>query len=168
MGRNMADHISRLLLAILLSVSPQLALAQQGAGGVPGRGPVLDDRKLRDLKKPGLPDGQVRLPLDRLQGCTFHEDANLKGRSKRYTALLGLKPGVYERAVSYVGNDMNDRISSFECDNFCLVDLYTDRDFKGHLATNYNSSSNLNSVSGQTKGGFNDLVSSLKVKCHVF
>ena len=152
--------------AAAFCLTSHVVSAQQGPGVGPLQGgPLLDNRGI-GLRQPPPQD---RGPVARLRvGCTFYEHANLQGRSVAYRQSLGVQPGDYTLDVPYVGDAMNDRFSSFECDNPCRATVYIDANFQGDVALNYNYSSNMGSVSGPTRSGFNDLVSSLKVVCRVF
>lgn len=153
-------------VAVTVGLLSPSASAQQrlGVGPMQG-GPRLDDRG-RGLRQP---PPQERGPVARLMvGCTFYEHAAFEGRSTAYRQLPGVQPGDYTRDVSYVGDTMNDRFSSFKCDNPCHATIYTDANFQGDVALNYNQSPDMTNVSGPTRSGFNDVVSSLKVVCRTF
>lgn len=152
--------------ATALCLTLNVVFAQQGPGVGPLQGgPLLDNRGI-GLRQPPPQD---RGPVARLMaGCTFYEHVHLQGQSVAYRQLLGVKPGDLTREVPYVGDAMNDRISSFRCDNLCRAIVYSDANFQGDVARDYNQAPDMNDVAGATRQGFNDVVSSLKVVCRVY
>ncbi len=162
--------MARWFFAVLVFMGLHIsaAQAQQAPGAAPLQGDALiDSHKLRNPRLPP-PEQRGPFPPRKMLGCTFYEDADFLGRSRKYTVAIGVKSGTYTHAVSYVGDDFNDRISSFRCDNSCRAQLYTDRNFDGHHSPDDTQVSDLRHVLSPTKGGFDDMVSSLKVICRVY
>ncbi|PZO77966.1 MAG: hypothetical protein DI629_13085 [Mesorhizobium amorphae] len=163
---NGANLAIAFIIAASVSFSSPSVSAQQAPGTGPLRGePHPDDRGKRILKPPP----EQRGPFARLMvGCVFYEEADYRGRSTEYRQLLGVKPGNHVDDAAYVGDAMNDRFSSFRCVTPCRAVLYTEANFRGDASHASSQAPDMRTVSGPTRSGFNDVVSSLKVICRVF
>jgi len=79
---------------------------------------------------------------------TAYEDINYAGQSKQFCG-----------AVTYLGNDWNDRISSIKIQSGCVVEIYDNRDYQGEEKI---LGSDFPSLGGTLN--MNDRISSLKAR----
>ncbi|MCK9550531.1 hypothetical protein [Aquamicrobium sp.] len=160
------------LFCLIVSIVP--ATAQVGVGTGPLKKiPLLDDRKmqnipdmLRERMRNSL-DGQPR-PAFRQRGCTFYEHANYQGKSKKFTVRTIINVGqtenvtAYREVINYIGNDLNDRVSSIRCDDKCGGWAAIHANMGGQMVPFVDPLPNLSTVGD---GRFNDSLSSLELLC---
>lgn len=135
--------------------------------------PMLDDRKLQSV--PELLRERMRRsanglthPAFRQRGCTFYEHANFRGKSKKFTVRTPLDIGqntpvtAYRQTICYIGDDMNDRISSIRCDDKCGGWAAIHANMGGQMVPFVDPLPDLSRVAD---GRYNDQLSSLELIC---
>lgn len=163
----------KFLLALSYFLVAVTSATPQSATGPVVTGPLLDDRKLQNI--PDVLRDRIRKSIDglthpafRQRGCTFFEHANFKGKSKRYIARVPVDIGkngtvrAHRDTINYVGDDMNDRISSIRCDDKCGGWAAIHANMSGQMVPFVDPMPDLSKVGD---GRYNDQLSSLELIC---
>lgn len=161
-----------MLFSLLVGVIPATAQVGQGTGPVQ-KIPILDDRKLKDIPevlrermRKSL-DGQPR-PAYRQRGCTFYEHANYQGKSRKFTVRTVINVGqavnvnAYREIINYIGDDLNDRVSSIRCDDKCGGWAAIHANMRGQMVPFVEPIPDLSKIGD---GRFNDTLSSIELLC---